>query len=165
MKLYHGTDTEFIQPILDQCLPYKDFGKGFYLANKLPMAKNWAAKKNQLNNRLIVNVYHLNDEFREVDGLNIKEFVVADEEWIRFVYNNRMKRDFSHDYDIVIGPIADNRLPHLFAAVKRKEKTFAQIVEEARYKRFRGIQYCFNTQRAINLLRYDQRRIINNNMR
>ena len=31
IKLYHGTNTTFNKVELDKCLPYKDFGRGFYL--------------------------------------------------------------------------------------------------------------------------------------
>ena len=29
-------------------------------------------------------------------------------EWVNFVMRNRTKRGFTHDYDIVYGPVADN---------------------------------------------------------
>ena len=44
IKLYHGTNTTFDKVELDKCLPYKDFGRGFYLTTirtqALARAKN-----------------------------------------------------------------------------------------------------------------------------
>lgn len=45
MILYHGTYTDFQEIELDKCLPYKDFGKGFYLTDILEQADAMAQKK------------------------------------------------------------------------------------------------------------------------
>ena len=151
MKLYHGTDTFFKSPLIEYCEAYKDFGKGFYLTDKLPMAKDWCEKK-FLNPKYFVLEY-LVDENLE-DGLNVKVFKEANSEWAKFVYNNREKENFSHNYDLVIGPVADNGIQKYFAKVRRGEKTLEQIAVEMSYSNFRARQYCFNTPEAIKKLNY-----------
>ena len=47
IKLYHGTNTTFDKVELDKCLPYKDFGRGFYLTTLRTQAL--ARAKNKCN--------------------------------------------------------------------------------------------------------------------
>ena len=72
----------------------------------------------------IINVYEIDDDFKALDNLRIKDFgIQTTEEWARFVMNNR-SRDFidvkdilcnkDNKYDIVIGPVADDNMALLF---------------------------------------------------
>ena len=45
---------------------------------------------------------------QEMNRLNVKRFAAADHEWLRFIIANRMSRTRQHDYDIVIGPTAND---------------------------------------------------------
>lgn len=47
LKLYHGTNTTFEKVELSKCLPYKDFGRGFYLTTIRPQALGRARDKCQ----------------------------------------------------------------------------------------------------------------------
>jgi hypothetical protein len=40
--------------------------------------------------------------------LNLKEFTSADREWMRFVVLNRESKAQQHEYDVVIGPTAND---------------------------------------------------------
>lgn len=158
MRVYHGTNVEFDVPNLDLCRAHKDFGKGFYVTNKKTSARDWSKKKNRLNDDVIINIYTIADNLLETgnpEGLRVKIFREASPEWAKFLYNNRENKNFRHPYDIVIGPMGDNGIGIYFAQVKRKEKTLEQIVHEINYTKFKAIQYSFNTQRAINYLRYE----------
>jgi len=43
-----------------------------------------------------------------MNKLNVKRFDTADREWLRFIIVHRMNRTSQHDYDIVIGPMAND---------------------------------------------------------
>ena len=45
MKLYHGTNTDFSEILLERCKPNKDFGRGFYLTNIRRQAQAMAIRK------------------------------------------------------------------------------------------------------------------------
>lgn len=45
LKLYHGTNTTFDKIELNKCLPYKDFGRGFYLTSIRQQAMGRACDK------------------------------------------------------------------------------------------------------------------------
>lgn len=47
MILYHGTYTDITSIDLDRCMPYKDFGKGFYLTDIEQQAKDMAIRKSR----------------------------------------------------------------------------------------------------------------------
>ena len=42
-------------------------------------------------------------------------FDAPTEEWVDFVMRNRTERGFTHDYDIVYGPVANDRVYAAFA--------------------------------------------------
>ena len=42
MILYHGSNTEIIVPDFSKSKPFKDFGRGFYLAEDIQQAKKLA---------------------------------------------------------------------------------------------------------------------------
>jgi len=114
MRVYHGSTFKVEKPNLDILNNRTDFGKGFYTTTDIEQAKKWSKiKKKRLekensNNEIIqyVNVY----EFIENDKLNILNFNDATEEWLKFVFKNRQSDELVHQYDIVIGPVANDNL-------------------------------------------------------
>lgn len=152
MKLFHGTRYVFQNPELNKCRKYKDFGQGFYLTKNKKMAQNWAKKQDSTIGPIFVNTYEIDDEILTSGELNVRNFG-ANREWVEFVYNNRMDECFTHPYDIVIGPIADKGLSEHFAKIQRREKRFEDIINDIHYDRFKGLQYCFCTEKAIDKLR------------
>ena len=57
---------------------------------------------------LPVFVYAYEFDLLEMNKLNVKRFDTADREWLRFIITNRTNRTRQHDYDIVIGPTAND---------------------------------------------------------
>ena len=107
MKLYHGSHTKIEKPLLTFSNKNRDFGSGFYLTSDLDQAKIWSIKKvAKLDNGTpTVSIYSFDDH--DINDLNVKTFVKADEEWFEYVINNR-KNIVSDNYDIVIGPIVND---------------------------------------------------------
>ena len=154
MKVYHGTDMKFRLPKLPKCNSYTDFGRGFYLTYELERAKEWGANRNPVKYR--VNVYELPDYiFREGEPeLKVLQFSTATAEWAKFVYRNRNEEDFTHDFDIVVGPVADNDLQVQFAKMMREGLSFDDISQNIKYEKFKKPQICFCTERSLNILKY-----------
>ena len=163
MLLYHGSNTEIKEINLAMCRPYKDFGRGFYLTVMEEQAEKMANRVSRIYGGLpVLNVYEIDDDFMQMEGLNIKDFgIETSEEWARFVRNNRNKKftDFSDPecnldkkYDIVIGPIADDDMALLFRQYENGVISFESMVSGMIYKKTTN-QYSFHTQKAIHLLR------------
>ena len=157
MNLYHGTDAKFRKPVLDKCLSYKDFGKGFYLTERLAMAKQWGERKNPVNYK--VNLYEVEEDFlasAEREGMAVKRFV-ANAEWAEFVYNNREVEGYEHHYDVVTGPVANSKIESHFAKIKRGEATFEEIARTLPYRKFNSTQICLCSERSLELIKYKNR--------
>lgn len=114
MRIYHGSTFCVEKPNLEILNYRTDFGKGFYTTTDMEQAKRWAKiKKGRLEKtgrseelHQYINVY----EYKEDKKLNILNFTEATEEWLKFVYKNRQSDELVHQYDIVIGPVADDNL-------------------------------------------------------
>lgn len=114
MRIYHGSTFRVEKPNLEILNYRTDFGKGFYTTTDMEQAKRWAKikkgrlEKTERNEELhqYINVY----EYKEDKNLNILNFTEATEEWLKFVYKNRQSDELVHQYDIVIGPVADDNL-------------------------------------------------------
>ena len=107
-KYFHGSNNIVQKPNLKHSRTDIDFGRGFYLTEDNNLANKWACGK---NGNSFLNEYHL-----DMHGLNIKKLSL-DKEWLHYVAGNRTKRpqDYSlyfddSDYDVIIGPIADDNL-------------------------------------------------------
>ena len=53
-------------------------------------------------------LYKIKIDIEYVQTLNIKYFKTADEEWLDFILMCREKGGLPHDFDLVIGPTADD---------------------------------------------------------
>lgn len=154
MILYHGTYTDFQNIDLNVCLPYKDFGRGFYLTDIPLQAERMAARKARLHKGTGVVIEYEFDEAHLHDGtLKVKQFAKPDREWAEFIYKNRSRHEnFSHDYDIIVGPIADDGVAYL---LDRYEEGFISLEELATELEFKELnkQYYFGTQLSLSYLK------------
>lgn len=111
MRLYHGTNADIETIDLSQGLRYKDFGMGFYATPDKTTAIRMAQKRARLfGGKATLITYEFNEAALSSD-LKIKRFPEkASVEWFLFINENRDRKNLSpiHDYDIVIGPIADD---------------------------------------------------------
>lgn len=155
MKLYHGTNEEFEKIDLLKSKPNKDFGRGFYLSADYSQAKAMAeAKVEQLESGSpIVMEYEVNE--MEWEDLRVLRFDSYSEEWAMFILANRNNKSKKaiHDYDIVIGPIADDRVGLQLWRYETHSIDLSTLVRNLQYMKGITIQYFFGTERAINTLR------------
>lgn len=100
MKVYHGSFTEVSNPKIVEGKNTKDFGNGFYCTIIKEQAIRWA-KRYDIK---IVNSYSLKIN----ESLKILEFNEMCEEWLDFIISCR--NGIKHDYDIVIGAMADDQI-------------------------------------------------------
>ena len=88
-----------------------------------------------------------------MQALRVLRFDSYTLEWARFVLMNRKNRTRKqvHDYDIVIGPIADDVIGYQIRRVEEGIITEEQFLEEIKYHTV-TIQYMFATEKAVQLL-------------
>ena len=109
MKLYHGSHIEVKNPKILTSSRVGDFGRGFYTTSNLEQARRWAQIRAMQENQSsgIVTVFDVPDQL--FAHLQIKSFENADEVWLDFVLANRKDVDFEHEFDLVRGPVANDR--------------------------------------------------------
>ena len=113
LTVYHGT-TSLIESIdVSKGKPYKDFGRGFYVTEDYSHAKNLASRNKLLESKrfgknIQAYVYTYSLDMKKAKSFKTKEFSTADLDWMRFVLANRATKEKNHDYDIVIGPTAND---------------------------------------------------------
>ena len=112
MILYHGSDVVVDNPEIIKSNRTLDFGNGFYTTTSKEQACKWASiKKNrEQSENGILNLYEISDQILNKETLKVLSFTSATEEWLNFVIDNRMKLNYKHDFDIVQGPVADDRV-------------------------------------------------------
>jgi hypothetical protein len=155
MKLYHGTNVSFDEIDLTKTKPAKDFGQGFYLTDILSQAQELAKKKAMiLGGESIVQEYDFDESHLTDADLKVLRFDGPSVEWAEFIYKNRMKHGarYTHDYDIVIGPIADDGVAYLLDRYDEETITLEELAEQLKYKKLNR-QYYFGNYKVIQLLK------------
>lgn len=155
MKLYHGTNIDFTAIDIQKCKPNKDFGRGFYLTDIKKQALNMAVRRCDIENNgtPIVLEYEFDENALTSGELKVKNFEGVSKEWAKFIIQNRQtKGKHMHEYDIVIGPIADDGVVYQINLYMQHFITIEQLVQGLTYKKLNR-QYFFGTEKAIAKLR------------
>lgn len=156
MKLYHGSNTQIRQIDLARCKPYKDFGQGFYLTEIEEQAEKMARRTTAIySGEPVVSTFEFDETSASIDKLlTIKRFTEPNEEWALFVMKNRSRKSKQpvHNYDIVIGPVADDAMATLFRNFDDGIISLPMLIDGLQYKKFSS-QYFFHSTRAIQYLK------------
>ena len=132
MKVYHGSLDVIITPEIR--LPDRplDYGSGFYTTTSFHQAEEWVRrkKKDKRQDKGFVNVY----DFDETGAKILKQLIfnAPTDEWIDFVMANRTRKDFIHDYDIVYGPVANDRVYAAFVLYESGLLNKQELIVELR---------------------------------
>ena len=178
ITLYHGTIYEFDKIDVTKGKGNKDFGRGFYTSRDIYHAERLATRNRFIEEERIALrgvkksvtswLYIYEFDFDNLEALNVKEFTTSDSEWMRFIVLNRESKSKiqEHEYDIVIGPTANDNTRAAIQTVvlltkgqvmsERAIGALIALIEPEKLPR----QFFFGTQRAAELLRLTERRII-----
>lgn len=155
MILYHGSNQDINEIDLTKTRPNKDFGQGFYLTEDKEQAMKMAEQKViQSGGRPTVNVYEFDEIHLSDNELNVKRFEGYTEEWAKFILANRNRESQTkiHNYDIVIGAIADDKVGVQLFRCMKQYIDLPTLVKNLQFVRL-TTQYYFGTERAIKLLK------------
>lgn len=138
MILYHGSNRVIDKIDLSKGRKYKDFGQGFYTTHLQEQAAAWSKQvAERFGGVPVVNEYEFDLESAIADGLNVKIFDKPNKEWAEFVIANRKKEseEFHHDYDIVIGPVANDDIARIFGLYDMNIIDLKAVVVGLTYKK------------------------------
>lgn len=156
MKLYHGSNVIIDQIDLSRGRRGKDFGQGFYLSTDRHQAELMAERtvdREEFGEPTLM-IYTFDEAILSNPlDLNIRIFDGYSKEWAEFILLNRRNKTYKqmHDYDIVYGPIADDKVG---LQISRYMQQYIQMDELIRQLSFLRptFQFFFGTKRAIRLL-------------
>lgn len=156
MKLYHGTNIDFDVIDLQMSKPNKDFGQGFYLSADLRQARELADARVELAGGVpIVLKYDFDESVLTTGELKVMRFDDYTEDWAKFILSNRHNKTSKpvHDYDIVIGPIANDRVGRQLWRYRNHDIDMPTLIRNLKFMKGITFQYFFGTGRAIKYLK------------
>lgn len=114
IKLYHGGELPVNEPKPQPPALTRshDFGFGFYTTTSKDQAKRWVQIRirQQVYATGVVSCYEFDTKALSEKGLKVKSFDGPTAEWFDFVMSNRHDASFTHDYDLVKGPVANDNV-------------------------------------------------------
>lgn len=154
MLLYHGTDCDFQEIDLSNSLERRDFGKGFYTTTISSQAERWAVNKRIRNNTTHAYIYVY--ETVIPDEIAVKKFDELSVEWLEMVRKNRQLGGTQHNYDIVIGPVANDDTMLTVNRYIQGIYTADEAIERLRFSKVND-QVSFHTLKAVKCLKFVRR--------
>lgn len=153
MKIYHGSLDVVSKPEIRIPNRTLDYGKGFYTTTDYDQAKDWVTRHRRNATVGYVNVYEV--DIDEIKRQNTLWFDSPTEEWIDFVDSNRNKSGFTHNYDFVYGPVANDRVYACFALYESGVFNKEDLLRELKVYDLVD-QLLFHTEKALKSLTFKE---------
>lgn len=156
MKLFHGSNVTIDEIDLLRGHRGKDFGQGFYLSADRNQAEAMAVRTVEREGvgTATITTFLFDESVLLRPELNVKIFDAYTIEWAEFVMKNRQNRTYEsiHDYDIVYGPIANDRVGLQINRYNLRYISMEELIRQLSFVR-PTFQYYFGTERAISFLK------------
>lgn len=154
MILYHGSIEQVRKPEIRKANRALDYGSGFYTTTSEEQATLWVKRKlGKKGGTGYVNVYELDETY--CAQLDVLHFTSPTEQWLDFVMANRMDKDFEHQHDIVIGPVANDRVYAAFALYEGGLLNKAELINELKTYVLVD-QWLFHTERSLESISFKE---------
>ncbi len=153
MKIYHGSLEVVEHPQILKPNRKLDYGEGFYTTTSELQAKEWVERR--MLEKHATNGYVTIYEFDEAKLAEFKSLVFKEptKEWAEFVMANRTKNGFTHDYDIVYGPVANDKVYLQFGLYEAGAISVDTLIRELKTYKLVD-QYLFHTEKALAALHF-----------
>ena len=153
MKIYHGSIEIVEKPEIREANRSLDYGSGFYATTSYEQALSWV--KRRANEKKLskgyINIYEFNKD--SINNFKHLIFESATEEWLDFVMQNRIHDSFEHDYDIVYGPITNDKEDTSFASIEGGFINKQALISELKTYKLVD-QYLFHTEESLKTLKF-----------
>jgi hypothetical protein len=145
MTVFHGSNIGFDRVLLSFAKERRDFGRGFYTTTIREQAADWAEILCRRYKTRKAYLYEL--EF-SLTGLAVKTFDAMTKEWLDFILENRLKGGIVHNYDVVTGPVANDRTVNTLNLYLENELTLEETLNRLTYM-YANNQISIHTERAL----------------
>jgi len=152
MILYHGSYTKVSEPKIITPIRLLDFGAGFYTTTDKEQAVKFTGKFVGLGKSRIVNIYEYN-ETEARNTLSLLEFTEADTKWLRYVVANRSGTGKDNDFDIVTGPVANDKVYEVIDGFELGDYSEDEAIRRLLTFRLTD-QFVFKTQKSLLFIKY-----------
>ena len=150
MELYHGSNQIVENPKLLSPTHPMDFGNGFYTTANYKQAEAFAHRVVRLRGyNPVVNVYEFDEE--DISNCKTLKFDEPNAEWLHFVVANRKMEYKNENYELVIGPVADDDVYETITALENGIYDEEEALKRLKIKKLYN-QYVFKTQEIMNKL-------------
>ena len=153
MRIYHGSIEIVARPELRKSNRTLDYGSGFYATTSYKQAEEWVLRRMSENEASLGYVNTFEFDRASLRKLNCFVFYSPTEEWVDFVMQNRTQKGFTHSYDIVYGPVANDRVYAAFALYEGGLINKQQLIAELKTYKLVD-QYLFHTETALKTLTF-----------
>ena len=153
MKIYHGSLEVVEHPMILRSNRKLDYGEGFYTTTSEKQSKEWVERRMHGKHSAggYVNVYEFDDT--KLSEFKSLVFTGPGKEWAEFVMANRTQKGFTHDYDIVCGPVANDRVYLQFGLYESGAISVETLIRELKTYKLVD-QYLFHTEKALTALHF-----------
>ncbi len=153
MLLYYGSNQLIENPIIINSKRTLDFGTGFYLTISLEQAKKLAfiVTKRRNYGKATVSVFETSD----LGKLDILKFKGADINWLKYVANNRKNIYQNNNYDLVIGPVANDNTMSVISLYLENVLNEEETVKRLLTQKLKD-QYVFKTKKSLEYLKFKE---------
>lgn len=156
MQVFHGSYTEIESVDLSKCQANKDFGKGFYVTKFRKQAEEWAEIIGKVNKTVgVVTEFIFYERAFTDESLKTLRFCEYNDEWFDFIILNRNLEDSEqkHDYDIIEGPVADDKIQRRINRYLEGEISREEFFEQLTKYPEPSHQICFCTVNSLRMLK------------
>jgi len=156
MQVFHGSYTEIESIDLSKCQANKDFGRGFYVTKFRKQAEEWAQIIGKVNETTgIVTEFIFYERAFTEESLKVLRFSAYNDEWFDFIILNRNleSTEQKHDYDIIEGPVADDKVQRRINRYLEGEITREDFFEQLTKYPEPSHQICFCTLNSLRMLK------------
>ena len=153
MILYHGSIEQVTRPEIRLPQRTLDYGSGFYATTSFEQAERWVRRRMREKKLSLGYINTYDFDLLAMQMLKTLSFSEPTEEWVDFVMANRVKEGFTHDYDIVYGPVANDHVYTAFALYEGRVISKQALIAELRTYTLVD-QYLFHTERSLQFLSF-----------
>lgn len=154
LMVYHGTDCLFDKIEIDRSIGNRDFGTGFYTTTISSQAESWAKSKKIRSNSEHAYVYVYEVEISE--DVLVKQYDGLTVEWLEMIKANRKLGGIQHQYDIMIGPLANDNTMLTVSRYVEGVYTAEEAIKRLEYSQVND-QVSFHTQTALQCIQFQRR--------
>ncbi|MDR0873037.1 MAG: DUF3990 domain-containing protein [Prevotellaceae bacterium] len=162
MNVYHGSYVAIYDIDLAKCEPKKDFGQGFYVTKLRSQAEFWAVRKGvRKRSDCIITEFEFDEDAYDDSNVNVLRFEDYNDAWFDFVIQNRKTKKPTHNYDIIEGPVADDKIQNRILRFLNNDITREEFFEQLTHPE-PSHQICFCTVNSLQYLKRNTHNIVFN---